>query len=74
MTTKRRKRHTPVQIARKLRDADAMLNAGKEEAAVLHAEKKRLLPNTTGVVVEDRKNSITKQPCIVFDHCQPNAD
>lgn len=27
----------PEQIARKLRDADAMLNAGKEEAAVLQA-------------------------------------
>jgi hypothetical protein len=29
MTTKRRKRHSPEQIVRKLRDADAMLNAGK---------------------------------------------
>lgn len=35
MTTKRRRRHTPEQIVRKLRDADAMLNAGKEEAVVL---------------------------------------
>ena len=26
---KRRKRHNPEQIVRKLRDADAMLNAGK---------------------------------------------
>ena len=34
-TTKRRKRHTPEQIVRKLRDADAMLNAGKDLAAVL---------------------------------------
>jgi hypothetical protein len=33
--TKRRRRHTPEQIVRKLRDADAMLNAGKEEAVVL---------------------------------------
>ena len=33
--TKRRKRHTPEQIVRKLRDADAMLNAGKELAIVL---------------------------------------
>jgi hypothetical protein len=30
MTTKRRKRHSPEQIVRKLRDADAMLNAGKD--------------------------------------------
>ncbi len=37
MTAKRRKRHTPEQIVRKLRDADAMLNAGKDEAAVLQA-------------------------------------
>jgi putative transposase len=35
MTTKRRKRHNPEQIVRKLRDADAMLNSGKELAAVL---------------------------------------
>jgi putative transposase len=35
MTTKRRRRHTPEQIVRKLRDADAMLNAGKDEAVVL---------------------------------------
>ena len=37
MTTKRRKRHSPEQIVRKLRDADAMLNAGKDVAAVLQA-------------------------------------
>ena len=37
MTKKRRKRHTPEQIVRKLRDADAMLNAGKDLAAVLQA-------------------------------------
>lgn len=37
MTTRRRKRHNPEQIVRKLRDADAMLNAGKDEAAVLQA-------------------------------------
>lgn len=35
MSTKRRKRHTPEQIVRKLRDADAMLNAGQELAVVL---------------------------------------
>ena len=37
MTAKRRKRHSPEQIIRKLRDADAMLNAGKGQAAVLQA-------------------------------------
>jgi putative transposase len=33
--TKRRKRHSPEQIVKKLRDAEAMLNAGKELAAAL---------------------------------------
>ena len=37
MTTKRRKRHSPEQVVRKLRDADAMLNAGKDQTAVLQA-------------------------------------
>ena len=37
MSTKRRKRHSPEQIVRKLRDADAMLNSGKELSAVLQA-------------------------------------
>lgn len=37
MTTKRRKRHSPEQIVRKLRDADGMLNAGKDLAAVLQS-------------------------------------
>ncbi|QDT27534.1 Transposase [Gimesia panareensis] len=32
---KRRKRHNPEQIVRKLRDADAMLNAGKDLASML---------------------------------------
>ena len=35
MSRKRGKRHSPEQIVRKLRDADAMLNAGKDQAAVL---------------------------------------
>jgi hypothetical protein len=37
MSAKKRKRHTPEQIVRKLRDADAMLAAGKDLAAVLQA-------------------------------------
>ena len=37
MTKKGRKRHTPEQIVKKLRDADAMLNSGKELAAVLQS-------------------------------------
>lgn len=35
--SKRRKRHSPEQIVRKLRDAAAMLNAGQDLAAVLQA-------------------------------------
>jgi putative transposase len=35
--TKRRKRHGPEEIVRKLRDADAMLNAGKDVVGVLQA-------------------------------------
>lgn len=34
---KRAKRHSPEQIVRKLRDADAMLTAGKDMAAVLQS-------------------------------------
>jgi|GEM_PF-1686758 len=37
MTKRRRKRHAPDQIVRKLRDADAVLNAGKQLADVLQA-------------------------------------
>ena len=37
MTTRRRKRHSPEQIVAKLRDADAMLNSGKDLAVVLQA-------------------------------------
>ena len=37
MSAKRRKRHTPEQIVRKLRDAEAMLNAGQDQAAVLQS-------------------------------------
>ena len=33
--TKKRKRHTPEQIVKKLRDAEAMRNAGKELAVIL---------------------------------------
>lgn len=35
MSTKRRRRHSPEQIVKKLRDADAMLNSGKDLAVVL---------------------------------------
>ena len=35
MSTKRRKRHSPEQIVKKLRDGEAMLNAGKDLASVL---------------------------------------
>lgn len=35
MSTKHRKRHSPEQIVAKLRDATALLNAGKDIAVVL---------------------------------------
>jgi putative transposase len=37
MSTKRRQRHGPEQIVKKLRDGEAMLNAGKDLAAVLQS-------------------------------------
>ena len=37
MTNRKRKRHSPEQIVKKLRDADAMLNSGKDVGAVLQA-------------------------------------
>ena len=37
MAAKRRKQHGPEEIVRKLRDADAMLTAGMDLAAVLQA-------------------------------------
>jgi putative transposase len=37
MTTKRRRRHSPEQVVRKLRDADALLNAGKDLESVLQS-------------------------------------
>jgi transposase-like protein len=37
MTTRGRKRHSPEQIIAKLRDAEAMLNAGKDLAVALQA-------------------------------------
>ncbi len=37
MTKGRRRRHSPEQIVKKLRNADAMLNAGKDLAVVLQA-------------------------------------
>ena len=37
MSAKKRKRHGPEEIVRELRDAEAMLTAGKDLAAVLQA-------------------------------------
>jgi hypothetical protein len=39
MSTRRRKGHSPEQIVKKPRDADAMLNTGKEFAAVLQGQE-----------------------------------
>lgn len=37
MTTRRRRKYRPEEVVAKLRDADAMFNAGKDPAAVLQA-------------------------------------
>ena len=37
MTTRRRKKHRPEEVVAKLRDADAMLNAGRDLAAIVQA-------------------------------------
>jgi putative transposase len=37
MSKSRRQRHSPEQIVKKLRDADAMLSSGQDVAAVLQA-------------------------------------
>jgi putative transposase len=37
MTERKRRRHSPEQIVKKLRDADAMLNCGKDLSAVLQS-------------------------------------
>jgi putative transposase len=37
MTERKRRRHSPEQIVKKLRDADAMLNSGKDLSAVLQS-------------------------------------
>jgi transposase-like protein len=37
MAKTRRRRHSPEQFVKKLRDADAMLNSGKDLSAVLQA-------------------------------------
>lgn len=37
MTTRRKKRHNPEQIVKKLQNAEAMLNAGQDLAAVLQS-------------------------------------
>jgi ferredoxin len=39
MSTKPRKRHTPGEVVRKLRDADTMLRGSKDLAAVLQASE-----------------------------------
>lgn len=39
--SKRGKRHSPEQIVKKLRDAEAMLNAGHDLTAVLQAQEVR---------------------------------
>jgi transposase-like protein len=67
--TRRRKRHSPEQIVRKLRDADAMLNAGKDLAAVLQALEvsestlARWRTQYGGMKAEEAKRLSSEFPC-----------
>jgi type III secretion system FlhB-like substrate exporter len=45
---KRGKRHSPEQIVKKLRDADVMLNSGKDLAAVLQTLEVSEATSTAG--------------------------
>jgi len=65
MTTKRRKRHNPVQIVRKLRDEDAMLNSGKELAVVLQT-----LEVSESHSVWHRKSNFQRVVSRVDIHCR----
>jgi hypothetical protein len=81
MTTRRRKKHRPEEVVAKLRDADAMLNAGKDLAAVLQAleisestlERWRAGHRREAVVVELRtKCGVSeRRACTVVD--QPRS-
>jgi putative transposase len=46
--TKQKKRHGPEEIVRKLRDADAMLNAGKDVITHVRALNEALLVQGNG--------------------------
>ena len=59
MTKKRRKRHSPEQIVKKLRDAEAMLNAGKELGAILQS-----LENFSKEVIRDHGNDGRYRLCL----------
>jgi endonuclease YncB( thermonuclease family) len=50
--TRRRKMHRPDEIVAKLRDADAMLNAGKDLAAVLEAAERNARAARRGLWVD----------------------
>jgi endonuclease YncB( thermonuclease family) len=45
--------HRPDEIVAKLRDADAMLNSGKDLAAVLQAAERNARAATRGLWVDD---------------------
>lgn len=56
MSTTRRKRHNPKEIARKLRDADAMLNAGNDAATENHARLWLLIASCERHQVDPQRN------------------
>ena len=55
MSTKRRKRHTSEQIVKKLRDADAMPNAGNNSTTA--ASGQRRTPTATSVASDSAAHS-----------------
>jgi putative transposase len=80
MTTRRRKKHRPEEVVAKLRDADAMLNAGKDLAAVLQALEisepmlKRWRAQYGGMKCEEAKRLKHLEDLRPVDRKLPSAD
>ena len=52
MSSKRRRRHSPEQIGKKLRDEDAMLNAGKNGSETRSADLEAKLTRRNTIVAK----------------------
>ena len=63
MTKRRRKRHTPEQIVRKLRDADATVNVGKRHSSCVQKTFLWIREAATGhVAVQVTHHSFSSYP------------